>query len=298
MGWPTIETFKRPEDLSDRDNSEVLYARAYLRVRVAIGLLGVALPYLLWWVEADLLKGDFKIRKSFSAYYHHGTARDIFVGALVVVGFMLITYVAGRLWSWDFLLSAFAGVMALGVAGFPTVRSSVLDAGGKLLPDAVVCTKGVEVPGCTPLQSVFGELEVGHWHGRFALLFIGSLAAICFLSALRERIHRRRKERATPGVRLSRFAERFHVVCGTLMVLGGLWYWKGSPFTVAHQLVTPVYAAEFISVHAFGASWMLRGFDLVKQVGKEVWATIWSLASRTWVFTRRVLRLRQSSGSP
>lgn len=272
VGWPTIETFKRPQNLSDKKNPEVLYARAYLRVRLAIGALGISLPFLLLWAEGPWLRGDWRIRGSFSAYYHHSSARDIFVSVLVVVGFLLITYVAGQLWSWEFLLSAFSGVMAIGVAFFPTLRPGVLDENGELREGVPLCGDAPGLPlGCTATQERYGELIVGSWHGWFAILFIGGLAAICFLAAFRELKHRREREEESNGrLRLPMLAVGFHLLCGAFMVAGGLWFQFGPPFSIGSHTVTPVYAAEFVSVFAFGASWSLRGFDLVRQTIAEL----------------------------
>lgn len=76
----TTDTFKRPVDLSDKSDPDVRFARSYLRMRLAIGVVGILLPFTLWLLEGFLLKRDWQLRGSLSAYYYSG-ARDVFVGA-------------------------------------------------------------------------------------------------------------------------------------------------------------------------------------------------------------------------
>ena len=110
----TTDTFERPRELGDRADPTVLYARTYLLIRLVVGGVGVLLPVALWLVDALVLQGSITLRGSLSAYYHSG-ARDLFVGALCVVGCLLLTYLAAQRRTWDYWLSTVAGIAVLGV---------------------------------------------------------------------------------------------------------------------------------------------------------------------------------------
>lgn len=247
----TTDTFERPTDLSDKKDPRVLYFRSYLAMRLIIGALGVLLPLMLWVAEGPMLKGDWRIRDSLSAYYHSG-ARDIFVGVLWAVGLLLITYMAGKTRSFDFILSFFAGVAALGVAVFPTKRPHVnaLDPRCGPVSDPVP-------PGCTRLQQVFGEMDVSAAHLIFAFAFIVSLAILCFVFAYREKEH---LDESGHGV----FHIWFHAACGVVIGLAVLWVPFGTDIPIADSRLTTLYVGEVVSILAFGASWFIKGFDLIK----------------------------------
>ena len=93
------------------------------KMRVVVGVIALLLSpvvYVLSGLGPDL--------ESISAsYWTH--ARDIFVGALVAVGFFLSAYNgAGGNRDWEYFLSRIAWIFAIGVALFPTTSSDPLDA--------------------------------------------------------------------------------------------------------------------------------------------------------------------------
>lgn len=242
----TTDTFERPAVLTDDDDPAVLYARSYLLTRVIVGVLGVLLPTLLFVLDGFFLRGGLVVKGSLSAYYHSG-ARDLFVGTLCVTGFLLITYMSAQRGTWDFLLSSVAGVAALGVALLPTTRPNLVDA-------SVRCGAASDpVPaGCTQLQQAFGETAVATIHYVSAGIFILSLAAICFLFALREKRHEGAGKRA-----------RFHRTCGFVILSGVTWAALGRPLGFEPFGFTPLYVGEVVSVYAFGASWIAKGHALL-----------------------------------
>src|SRR5687767_11191987 len=182
------DTFERPDDLSDSQDPRVLYARSYLLTRLVVGGIGFLLPTLLFLTDWLFLRGDVAVRGSLSAYYHT-SARDLFVAALCVTGFLLMTYMASQTSTWDFWLSFVSGLAALGVAFLPTTRPNA--AAPSCGPDSL------PVPtGCTQLQQAFGESAVATVHYISAGIFILSLAAICFLFAHREKVYARSVGRA------------------------------------------------------------------------------------------------------
>lgn len=251
MARLTTGTFERPADLGNRDDPKVLYARSYLLTRVVVGVMGVALPTLLFALDGFFLRGDGFLRGSLSAYYHSG-ARDLFVAGMCVTGFLLMTYMAAQRSTWDYRLSTVGGVAALGVAFLPTTRPGL----GELTPR---CGSDPVPSGCTQLQQAFGESAVAAVHFASAGIFILSLAAICFVFARRERLY-------THDV----FQERLHRVCGGVIVAAVILAVGGSLAGLEAFGITALYAGEVIAVYAFGVSWIAKGRDLLKEVVKAV----------------------------
>ncbi len=62
---------------------------SYLTLRKAIGLLGIALPFVL--ALGAVFCSRTEIQSSVSSYYHTSMG-DVFVGILFVIGFFLLSY--------------------------------------------------------------------------------------------------------------------------------------------------------------------------------------------------------------
>ena len=93
----------------------------YRRIRRIIGYLGIGLPIIL--VLLSLINFfETSIQQSISHYYYTHL-REIFTGTLSAVGIFLIRYKGygnPSIWKNDSLLTNVGGVMAIGVALFPT----------------------------------------------------------------------------------------------------------------------------------------------------------------------------------
>jgi hypothetical protein len=126
------------------------YLRAYLLLRVLIGLIGICLPVALILLDWLGLAGSFAARGSLSAYYHSGV-RDIFVGALWAIGVFLITYKVFER-SLENTLTLLAGAAVIGVAIFPIKR-----------PDEIASP-------LTPWQTNLGQTPVSWVHYLCATL--------------------------------------------------------------------------------------------------------------------------------
>lgn len=227
----TTDTFERPRELGDRADPTVLYARTYLLIRLVVGGVGVLLPVALWLVDALVLQGSITLRGSLSAYYHSG-ARDLFVGALCVVGCLLLTYLAAQRRTWDYWLSTVAGIAVLGVAFLPTQRPPF------------------STTPPTPLQQRWGEHPVAAAHFACAAVFILSLAALCFVFAARDR----RWGGGHPAL---------HRACGVVILVAVAWAVAGFVVDLDLGWLTALYAGEVASVWAFGLSWLVKGSDLL-----------------------------------
>ena len=74
------------------DPESARYVRSYLVMRVFVGALGIALPFMLVLSDGLAFDGDPFPHGSLSAYYYSG-ARELFVGALSAIGVFL--YIQG-----------------------------------------------------------------------------------------------------------------------------------------------------------------------------------------------------------
>jgi hypothetical protein len=222
--WPEVDVQPRPTaPAAER------YVRSYLIMRVVIGALGIALPFLLVLGEPLLFDGQPFPRGSLSAYYYSGM-REVFVGTLCAIGVFLVTYkVAER--SRENRLSIYAGLAAIVVALFPTSRPG----------------KGV-MP--TPLQNLLGETTVEWIHFSAAAVFIASLAVISFYFA---------KPSPKPGSRGPSFWRWYHLLCAGFIVAALI---LAAVAGITGEPDKGLLIAEAVAVWAFGASWLMKGLEL------------------------------------
>ncbi len=240
MAALTTGSYERPADMWDMADPRVLYVRSYLLIRKIVGILGIVLPVVLIAGEAFFLRGPVQVRGSLSAYYHTDM-RDVFVGALCVIGFLLLTYMAGQRTTWDFWLSCVAGAAVLGVTFLPTQRPGLSE-------DDPLCGVTPEPTGCSPIQQAWGETLVSVLHFVSAFVFIVALAAICFLFARRARVFDNDLAVAT-----------FTAGCGWAIVVSLVWIGLGMVVDLQIGQLTALYVGEVVSVWAFGAAWLVKG---------------------------------------
>jgi hypothetical protein len=120
---------------------------SYLYLRRAIGLIGLALPFVLILGKQLVQGGD--LIGSLSGYYYTDL-RDVFVGAMCAVGVFLLAYYGHDYV--DNIASTVAGLGAIGLALFPT-------------------TPGGDISGW--------DRTAGVLHLAFAVVFFLSLAYFC-----------------------------------------------------------------------------------------------------------------------
>lgn len=220
---PDIAVRERPDDPAAQP-----YVRSYLFTRFAIGVLGIALPPGLVFLEPLLFNGQPFFRGSLSAYYYSGM-RELFVGALWAIGVFLLVYKLPD-FTWESLLSTLAGAAAVLVALFPTARPG----------------DGVDL---TPLQLRLGESVVEGIHFGAAAAFIALLAPITYLFGREEG----RTDR--PGRPPRPFWRAFHWTCaGFILAAAGLAAFAGITGGPDKGLLI----AEWAAVWAFGTSWLAR----------------------------------------
>jgi hypothetical protein len=225
----------KPELTVDRPEGgdDFRYVRSYLIMRLLVGALGVALPFMLMLVDGWAFDGHPFPRNSLSAYYYSG-AREVFVGTLSAIGVFLVTYkVAER--TLDNTLSFLAGLAAVVVALFPTGA-----------PGAIA--------QLTPLQDKLGEGTVQAIHFTAAGIFIVSLGVICYFFGVREGARPPR-----PGNRSPTFWRRYHWGCAGTIAAAVVWILITA---LAGAPRRSLLIGEAVSVWAFGASWFMKGLEL------------------------------------
>jgi hypothetical protein len=229
---------------------DAAYTRSYRVMRLVVGFLGVALPLVFIIGEAFFLRGGVHVRGSISAYYHT-PMQDVFVGGLCVIGFLLATYMAGELRTWDFWASLVAGLAVLGVVFFPASRSG-LPAG------APACGSVPEPRGCSAVEQALGEHQTAVIHGACAIVFILCLALMSFLfaaSEVRSKQDRLMARSGRPGVFRKPVLFWLHSLCALVILAAGAWAFAGAGIGE----LTPLYIGEVAAVWAFGLSWLIAG---------------------------------------
>jgi len=222
-----------------------LYAKSYLLIRSVLAFIGVLLPVAFIVGEAFFIGGRVSVRGSLSSYYH-SPMRDLFVAALSVTGFMLLTYMAGQRNTYEYWLSTVAGVAVLGVAFFPTNRPGV-GSGPR-------CGDASEPAGCSAIQQHFGEAFTARIHFTCAAIFILSLALIAFVFA--------RQEKKFHNVKIA-FVQR---VCGWAIFGAVAWVLLGNWVDLQIGPLTPLYVGEIVAVWGFGLSWLLTARALLARL--------------------------------
>lgn len=287
-----------PSDEKALDDAANYFMQSYRGMRFTIGLVAFALPWLLVIIDWWLITSERQIRGSMSAYYH-SSAGDVFVGGLIATGGFMISYMAGRIRTYDFWLSSVAGVLIIVVALFPTGRAGV-GPGFVVANDS--CTTFPGPPDCNGVQIQFGEDTARLIHQLCASAFVVLLAALCIVFALREfgygpgaarlcgrernvtavwNAFRARKVGlwtylwkgipAPPNTAVRdddtvhpRRRTLLYVVMALLILAGAGWALLGVdvPVPGTQYELGPTYVAEFVSFNAFGIAWMAASHDL------------------------------------
>lgn len=225
MGTPVVA----PDQVSLTPSEEQtrLYLRAYLLMRLVVGMVGILLPLVLFIGDILVLEGSPGARGSISAYYHSGM-RDVFVAGLSVIGVFLITYRVAE-HPLTNRITTIAGVACIGVAFFPTTG----------------------LPGYTPtpLQEYFGISVTRTVHFICAATFILLLAAI----SVRFGREAQTKERGSPWA-------PYHYACAVVIVVACAYIAVTKLSGVGDEY--SLLIGETAAVLAFGASWLSKGLEL------------------------------------
>jgi hypothetical protein len=235
-------------------------ARSHIYFRLFIGWIGIAFPFALL---VGHLVSEGKFLESISDYDYSCAMGNFFVGGLVALGILLISY---RYAPADNRVSTIAGLCAMGVAFFPKYPDS----------SVTYCQGGTSViPGP-------GQPFVGTLHYIFSATFLVLLAIIVIFfftkpaaplaqsratlarlfgsTPLAARL-RPSDAQLPPGLeKRKRQRNQIYEICGgviiaCLIVLGLLaLHWISLP-----QGIHPVYWLETLPIVAFGVAWIIKG---------------------------------------
>ena len=234
---PVVTVEPRPANPA---SMEARYIRSFLILRVLVGALGVALPFLLVLVDKVAFHGDPFPRGSLSAYYYSGM-RDVFVGTLTATGVFLIAYKVDER-NLDNTLSFVAGLSAVVIPLFPTGRPSHL------------------VP-VTPLQDLLGESLVKGIHFAASAIFLVCLTVMSFFFGLREGARPPQNGKRSP-----KFWQWFHWSCAGWMSAALVWI---AATSLAGGPSRSLLIGEAVAAWAFGASWLMKGLELDMLFGRK-----------------------------
>lgn len=202
----------------------------YKNLRVTIGVLGIAMPFILY------LGGKFIFRmgvqESISAYYHTGMG-DVLVGILFALGVFLFSYKGYG--QEDNLAGYLACFFAIGVALFPVLRRGETSA---------------------------VWMNVSAAHHFFATSFFLTLTYFCLA------LFTRSKSKLSELPSMKRLRNTIYRVCGGIMLLcivimgTYLLAFDGTgPFL---GLTNPIFWFETIAILAFGFSWFVKADVIFK----------------------------------
>ncbi len=199
---------------------------SYLVLRRAVGLIGMALPFVL--ALGKLLLEGPGLQSSLSSYYYTAM-RDVFVGSLCAIAVFL--------WSYrgydrrDDLTGNLAGLAAIGVALFPTT------------PDV----------GATERDRLIGALHLGS--AAILFLCLAYFSLVLFRQSDQQQPtlekHQRNQIYATCGYTI--------LICIALIGLIAL-----LPAALPLKQLTPIFWLESTAIIAFGISWFTKGETILK----------------------------------
>lgn len=201
---------------------------SYLALRKAVGIIGIALPFVLAFGGMALL-GQPAIESSVSHYYHTGM-RDVFVGSLCAIGVFLFSYQGFD--QRDNRAGNLACAFAVGVALVPTT------------PEA----------GASPQDRIAGVLHLFFAAGFFLTLAYFSLALF------------RKSDPTRPPTPAKRKRNRVYAACG-YVILGCIAAIALAKLALPASLLDAldlVFWFEAAAVLAFGVSWLVKGGAILK----------------------------------
>lgn len=206
----------------------------YLTLRKMIGILGFALPFILY--SGALLIFQTGMQNSISSYYHTGM-RDLFVGVICVIGFFLLAYKGYE--TADNVTGDIGCLSAIGLALFPTA------------PDDVVSGT---------------NLFIGYVHLTFAAMFF--LTLIYFSLFLFTKTD---PDRTPTQRKLQR--NKVYKICGYTMagciLLITIYFLLPEETTSPLSDYYPVFWLESIAIIFFGISWLTKGEAILKDENRE-----------------------------
>ena len=220
--YQPIEVTKMSEPIVEaRDQNPLVIS--HLTLRRAIGVLGMAFPFILYF-GGQL--GGYDIQSSISSYYHTNM-RDVFVGVLWAIAVFMFAYKGHD--KFDNILGFHSFIFALGVALLPTTPDNPTN-------------------GADPL--------VGRLHLVSAACFFITLILFCLLLFVRT-------DESRPMTENKKRRNHVYRICGYTMIacillIAVYFLFLKNDFPVLEK-IKPVFWLEVIALEAFGISWLTKG---------------------------------------
>jgi hypothetical protein len=200
---------------------------SYLDLRKAVGIIGLALPFVLAF--GNILLHGIRIENSVSSYYYTDM-RNVFVGSLCAIGVFLMSYrgydrrdaIAGNL----------AFVFAIGVAFIPTTP----------------------LPYPTPKEKLIGGV-----HLAFAALLFLTLAYFSIKLFTETDPHKTPTRQKLQRNAVYRVSGYVILACIGLIAIAAL-----PPVKALVDWLEPRFWLESIAIVAFGVSWLIKGETILK----------------------------------
>jgi hypothetical protein len=202
---------------------------SYLALRKAIGILGIALPFVLSLGALILFQKG--LQSSISSYYHT-RMQDVLVGTLCVIGFFLFSYKGYK--RSDNIAGNLACVFAVGVALFPTTPDGAAASGARL---------------------------IGYFHLAFAALFFMTLIYFSLFLFTKTDPKKSPSKRKKQRNRVYKACGYTMGICILLIAINS--FLSGSVASFLEAL-KPVFWLEALAIFAFGISWFTKGEAILK----------------------------------
>lgn len=204
---------------SNDQDQNLIYS--YLALRKAVGWIGILLPFALMIGLFLLFRGE-RIQDSISQYYY-SKMRNVLVGALCSIALFLFFYRGYDNWknlNWDRIITNAGGILAIGIAFFPTTEKGPTDL-------------------------------IGSIHLICASLFFILLACYSMFVFTRK---------APTPTKQKLVRNTIYFVCGIIMIISLiaiLVYFKF--FETEESQSSFVFWGETVALIAFGISWLTKG---------------------------------------
>ncbi|WP_228520824.1 hypothetical protein [Flavobacterium sp. HJJ] len=226
----------------DYEDDNKIWLTNSLTLRKIIGIMGMALPLLLFGVL--YLDNGLQYPLESISHYYYTRAGSIFVIVLSLLAFFLIVYKGKE--PADFYISLSAGIFALLAVLFPT--SNITD----------ICGDPAKKYAVTILPVSNFRM---YFHYTMAALFFICLSYMCFFLFT--------KSNMEPSKRGSKkiLRNRIYRICAVLMFLAIL-----VPFAGLLKIIPSYYFSKYpltfwmetLAVESFGFAWLVKGETLFK----------------------------------
>lgn len=227
----------------DYTEEENIWLTRSTTLRLLIGILGMALPILLWLFLAAA--SHYNIVLDSISHYYYTRANSIFIIIISLMAIFLIVYKGKD--PVDFYLSFTAGIFALCVLLFPTSNIS-----------ESCCQTNFEYSVTFIQSSKFRQT----FHYISAGIFLGCLAYMSMFIFTRSKFEKIKDRGRTKNI-----SNGIYIGCGIMMVIAmgiifsGFMGWIDEAYYNKHHLT---YWMEVVAVEFFGFSWLVKGQTIIK----------------------------------